>query len=76
MASKLVANNMATLMVVSPDIHVVYSLYPSEPILSEAAAQLMHTQASYTRILSDLYTQIQLGVLGMQQHSLISCYEI
>jgi hypothetical protein len=65
MASNLVVNNMATLVAVSLGNHVVYSMYPSEPVLSEAAAQIMASNKNYSTMLAALYTQIWLGVMSM-----------
>lgn len=63
---------MATCVAVSSDLEFTYSMYPSEPILAEAAAYLMSVPGNCDIILTSLHNYICEGVAKGDRGELVS----
>lgn len=57
------------LCLVSEDRRTVVADYPSEPMLAEAATQVMSHEELYSKILSVLYTYIKAGMVTGNSYS-------
>ncbi|CAG8464774.1 6655_t:CDS:2 [Diversispora eburnea] len=62
LASELVASHMATCLAVSEDREQLIIVYPSEPLLSEAAFELLSTSA-LSQILNQFSTLLKKGIV-------------
>lgn len=72
MATELIRSNMGTCVAVSNNHEIITVAYPSEPVLAEAAAQLMNDNETLLSVMQHFYRCFCRGYVGIVFPAFIS----